>query len=84
MADSSYCYWSVGCATRATFLLNLELFTPPLETGQGNTFSILVGQECAYTDPHWSESEEQKFGEWTEEIGEQLQHLPPSSKNVNW
>jgi hypothetical protein len=45
-------------ATSALLLFYLELLTPPPESGQSNTVSILFAQEHNYSGSHWPEWEQ--------------------------
>ncbi len=81
---------SAESATPAAFLLHIELLLPPLVTEYSHQLNILVGQECDYTDSHWSEGRGVKTGDRPEGSGKRLvpilvtNHLNLISKCTEW
>ena len=56
----------------------------PLATGMCKKSIVLIGQQCRYTEPHWSERKEDPLGngKCILEIAECQHIVPPSKRGV--
>jgi hypothetical protein len=60
VSNSRFLYLPLECeksnSSRTSVTHGATVLPLPLETGQSNQFSILIGQETYYIASHWSES----------------------------